>query len=249
MPGERIGIVGRTGSGKSSLFEVLYRMRRGVRGLVTIDGVDIEHVPRKILRSRIAIIPQVPVLFAGTVRENLDLEASATDDELWRVLEAVGIAEKIRMLPAGLDAMLYTDSTSNSNDKKAEEIGKQAVSLQLSVGERQLLCLARALLRRARIVCLDEATASVDVSTEALIRNLLLRPFASSAWLSGATVLMIAHRLESVMDCDRVLVMDRGRVAEFDSPQALLQRPNSAFSKLVAASRRQTRSGSLSASR
>ena len=249
--GQRVGIVGRTGSGKSSLLQVLFRMydfettasavetaagraapaEEGAG--ILIDGLDIRSMPRSLLRRRLAIIPQAPVLFSGTVRSNLlpygdedgdDEDAAAEggdgsipiarapsrsrDAEVWRVLEQCHMGATIRSLPGGrgLDTPL-------------------SESIHLSVGERQLLCFARALLKRARIIVLDEATASVDHATDAHIQSLTLA--------LPCTVMLIAHRLSSVMALDTVMLMEQGRVVECEAPQKLAANTSSQFAQLL----------------
>ncbi|KAL9952138.1 hypothetical protein ACROYT_G039348 [Oculina patagonica] len=210
--GEKLGIVGRTGSGKSSLFQVLFRMVQSYRGAVLLDGVNLASVPLDILRSRLAIIPQDAFLFSGAVRVNLDPWRKCTDAELWTVLERCYLLQAVREL-GGLDA----------------DVGERG--RHFSVGQRQLVCLARALLTRAKVLCIDEATASVDLETDQLIQKTIRSEFRDS------TVLTIAHRLDTIMDSDRVLVMDRGTVLECDTPQTLLGNKRSFFYGLVHSSR------------
>ncbi|KAJ3348660.1 hypothetical protein HDU83_001130 [Entophlyctis luteolus] len=207
---EKIGIVGRTGSGKSSLMQALFRMVEPESGSIVIDGVDILKLGLADLRSRIAIIPQDPVVFSGTFRTNLDPFAEHTDAQLWDALERAGLKPKVAKTESQLDA--------------AVDAGGE----NLSVGERQLLCLARAMLRRPRILIMDEATANVDYATDAAIQQSLRADF------SEATVLTIAHRLNTVIDYDRVMVLDKGEIAEFDAPRNLLADETSLFSALVA---------------
>lgn len=208
--GEKVGVVGRTGAGKSSLVSALLRLVNPL-GTITIDGVNTKHISLGQLRRAISIIPQEPTLFSGTVRRNLDPTDAHTDAELWRALEQVGLARLVRaMHPNDLSA-------------KIAEAGAN-----LSVGERQLLCLARAVLMRNKIIVLDEATANVDSSTDEQIQRAINETFAS------CTRLTIAHRLNTIMDSDRVLVMDAGRVREYDEPHLLLERAGgSMFATLV----------------
>ncbi|SCK04941.1 ABC-type multidrug transport system, ATPase and permease component [Streptomyces sp. LamerLS-316] len=187
--GRKTGIEGRTGSGKSSLFNALLRFTECERGRVLIDGVDVSTLRLRDLRSRIETIPQDPVLLPGTLRENLDPYGTFTDAELESALEKVGLADKLLALSDGLAHNVTSGGA------------------QLSTGERQLLCLARALLRRARIVLVDEATASLDAETDARIR----RTFETE--LKDATVLVIAHRRDVLLDADRIVRLDGGRVA------------------------------------
>ncbi|XP_070536210.1 ATP-binding cassette sub-family C member 8-like [Ptychodera flava] len=207
--GDKIGICGRTGSGKSSLTLALFRMIDTFEGCISIDGVNIADVPLLTLRSRLAIIPQDPVLFAGTIRFNLDPEEIRSDDELWEALDIAQLKQTVLDLDEHLDAEV-TEEGSN-----------------FSVGQRQLFCLARAFLRKARILVMDEATASVDMHTDAILRNVIQTAFADR------TVLTIAHRIATIVDSDMVLVLSEGKVIEYDSPQNLLSRQDSAFFSLV----------------
>ncbi|KAF0684701.1 hypothetical protein As57867_023264, partial [Aphanomyces stellatus] len=196
--GENIGIVGRTGAGKSSLTMALFRINELASGCIKIDGMDIAKVGVKTLRSAIAIIPQTPVLFKGTLRNYLDPFGEFSDDELWACLHKVKLAERI----GGVDGKL---------DSQVEENGEN-----FSVGERQMLCMGRALLRQARIVVMDEATAAIDHETDQNLQRVIRTEFASS------TVLTIAHRLDTVLDADRILVFDQGRLAQCDTPNNLI---------------------------
>ncbi|XP_070538062.1 ATP-binding cassette sub-family C member 4-like isoform X3 [Ptychodera flava] len=195
---EKVGVVGRTGAGKSSLISALFRMAEPV-GLTKIDGVDICDLGLHDLRSKISIIPQDPVLFSGTLRKNLDPFTQHSDAELWNSLEQVQLRSAVDELPGGLEAEL---AESGSN---------------LSVGQRQLVCLARAILRNNKILIIDEATANVDPRTDKLIQQTIRTRF------KHCTVITIAHRLNTVMDSDRILVMSEGRIVEFDEPHLLLQ--------------------------
>uniref|UniRef100_A0A673HV30 ATP-binding cassette, sub-family C (CFTR/MRP), member 2 n=1 Tax=Sinocyclocheilus rhinocerous TaxID=307959 RepID=A0A673HV30_9TELE len=195
---EKIGIVGRTGAGKSSLTNCLFRIIEASEGRILIDGIDISTLGLHDLRSRLAIIPQDPVLFSGTLRMNLDPFEKSSDEEIWTVLELAHLKDYVRGLPTGLQ-------------HEVSEGGEN-----LSVGQRQLLCLARALLRKSRILILDEATAAVDLETDDLIQNTIRTEF------SHCTVLTIAHRLNTILDSSRVMVLDFGKIVEFDSPSVLL---------------------------
>ncbi|XP_037321898.2 canalicular multispecific organic anion transporter 1 [Pungitius pungitius] len=197
---EKIGIVGRTGAGKSSLTNCLFRIIEAAEGSIRIDDVDISTIGLHDLRNRLTIIPQDPVLFSGTLRMNLDPFDKFSDEQIWRVLELSHLKDYAAGLQEGLQ-------------HEVAEGGEN-----LSVGQRQLLCLARALLRRTRILILDEATAAVDLETDDLIQNTIRKEF------SHCTVLTIAHRLHSIMDSSRVMVLDAGRIVEFDSPSNLLQK-------------------------
>jgi len=198
-PAEKIGIVGRTGAGKSSLALALFRILERAGGKIVIDGVDIATIGLRDLRSRLTIIPQDPVLFSGTLRLNLDPFDKYTDEELWKVLEVSHLNRFVSGLNGGLQHIIA-------------EGGEN-----LSVGQRQLVCLARALLRKSKILVLDEATAAVDLETDEFIQQTIRREFADH------TVLTIAHRLNTIMDYDRVMVLDNGSIVEFDSPIKLLE--------------------------
>uniref|UniRef100_A0A8I5ZL94 ATP-binding cassette sub-family C member 10 n=1 Tax=Rattus norvegicus TaxID=10116 RepID=A0A8I5ZL94_RAT len=210
-PGEKLGIVGRTGSGKSSLFLVLFRLLEPSAGQVLLDGVDTSQLELAELRSQLAVIPQEPFLFSGTVRENLDPQGLHEDRALWQALEQCHLSE-VAMAIGGLDG----------------ELGERG--RDLSLGQRQLLCLARALLTDAKILCIDEATASVDQKTDQLLQQTICRRFANK------TVLTIAHRLNTILNSDRVLVLQAGRVVELDSPSALRNQPHSLFRQLLQSS-------------
>nr|XP_054762700.1 multidrug resistance-associated protein 1-like [Lytechinus pictus] len=197
-PGEKVGVVGRTGAGKSSLTMALFRIIEPAEGHIKIDGVDISSIGLKDLRSKITIIPQDPVLFAGALRMNLDPFESYTDDEVWLALRLSHLANFVSSLPEGLQ-------------HECSEGGEN-----LSVGQRQLICLARALLRKSKILVLDEATAAVDLETDDLIQATIRSEF------SECTVITIAHRINTIMDSTRILVMDGGEVSEFDTPTNLL---------------------------
>ncbi|NWS22729.1 MRP7 protein, partial [Pachyramphus minor] len=207
-PGEKLGIVGRTGSGKSTLFLALFRMVELKSGRILLDGVDSQLVGLEELRSRLAIIPQDPFLFSGSIRENLDPQGKRTDAELHEVLEQCHLQDAVTQM-GGLDS----------------ELGERGKSL--SVGQRQLVCLARALLTQAKVLCIDEATASVDQKTDQLLQQTIRQRFADK------TVLTIAHRLNTILDSDRVLVMQAGRVAELDSPTRLSEKDGSLFQHLL----------------
>ncbi|KAF9294865.1 hypothetical protein BGZ74_011068 [Mortierella antarctica] len=209
-PGERIGIVGRTGAGKSSVTMALFRIIEASEGKIVIDGVDISTLGLSQLRSSLAIIPQEPFLFGGTFRLNLDPHDERQDADIWAALESASLKGYVSSLPEGLNTMIE-----NGGDS-------------LSLGQRQLMSLARAMLNKhTQILCLDEATAAIDIETDNAIQIALRKSF------QNCTVLTIAHRINTIMDSDRILVLDHGRVAEFDSPRALLSKPDSIFYSLV----------------
>ncbi|XP_065528068.1 ATP-binding cassette sub-family C member 2 isoform X2 [Lathamus discolor] len=198
---EKVGVVGRTGAGKSSLTNCLFRVLEAAGGMILIDEVDIATIGLHDLRKNLTIIPQDPVLFTGTLRMNLDPFDQYTDEEVWKALELAHLKTYVQDLPGRL---LYVVSEGGEN---------------LSVGQRQLVCLARALLRKAKILILDEATAAVDLETDHLIQTTIRSEFAD------CTVLTIAHRLHTIMDSNRVMVLQAGRIVEFDSPEELLRKP------------------------
>lgn len=206
--GEKIGVVGRTGSGKSTLIQVFFRLVEPYSGKIFIDGIDICSLGLHDLRSRLGIIPQEPVLFEGTVRSNIDPLGLYSDDDIWRSLERCQLKDVVSAKPEKLDASVV-DSGEN-----------------WSVGQRQLLCLGRVLLKRNKILFMDEATASVDSQTDAVIQTIIRQEFSTS------TIITIAHRIPTVMDCDRVLVIDNGLAKEFENPSKLLEK-RSLFGALV----------------
>ncbi|XP_063924522.1 probable multidrug resistance-associated protein lethal(2)03659 [Zophobas morio] len=201
--GEKIGIVGRTGAGKSSLINALFHLYE-YEGTILIDNVDVKMVPLSTLRSRIATVSQDPVLFSGTMRENLDPFKEFTDCQLWSVLEEVNLKQIVSNLPSGLSSSL-------------SETG-----VNFSTGQKQLMCLARAILKECTIIVLDEATAFLDLDTDKLIQATIQKRFHK------ATILRIAHRLDNVMNSDKILVLDDGCVVEFGAPNGLLQNMNDA---------------------
>ncbi|KAF1331594.1 Atp-binding protein, partial [Globisporangium splendens] len=206
---EKIGIVGRTGAGKSSLTMALFRINELDSGRIVIDGEDISSMPLHSLRSRLSIIPQTPVLFKGTLRAYMDPFNEYSDADIWSVLEKVEMKEQI----GALENQLSYELSENGEN--------------FSVGERQMLCMARALLVQSRIVIMDEATASIDHATESKLQTMIARE------LNNATVLTIAHRLTTVLDSDRIMVLSDGNVVEFDTPQNLVKNPHGVFYELV----------------
>ncbi|NWR33041.1 MRP2 protein, partial [Tachuris rubrigastra] len=196
----QVGVVGRTGAGKSSLTNCLFRVLEAAGGKIIIDEVDIATIGLHDLRKNLTIIPQDPVLFTGTLRMNLDPFDQYSDEEVWKALELAHLKTYVQDRPEGL---LHLVSEGGEN---------------LSVGQRQLVCLARALLRKAKILILDEATAAVDLETDHLIQTTIRSEFAD------CTVLTIAHRLHTIMDSNRVMVLQAGQIVEFDSPEELLQK-------------------------
>ncbi|EDV28862.1 uncharacterized protein TRIADDRAFT_19489, partial [Trichoplax adhaerens] len=206
---ERIGIIGRTGSGKSSLMACLFRLTEIESGKICIDGIDIRDIGIKNLRSSLSMIPQDPFLFANTLRKNLDPFDEFDDEEIWSALEKVELKDKIN----SMTDKLYTNVFAGGSN--------------FSLGERQLLCLARVLLKPSKILMLDEATAFMDTKTDAIIQQTLIKEF------KGSTVLVVAHRLNTVLNCDRILALSAGKVVEFDTPRKLMKRRTSKFKELI----------------
>ncbi|XP_063864017.1 ATP-binding cassette sub-family C member 3-like isoform X2 [Scylla paramamosain] len=204
-PAEKVGIVGRTGAGKSSLTMALFRIIEASGGGIDIDNITIGGIGLHDLRSQISIIPQDAVLFSGTLRMNLDPLNQHSDDELWHALELAHLSAYIHKQVLGLQ---HPVDQGGSN---------------FSAGQKQLLCLARALLRKSKVLVLDEATAAVDLQTDDLIQATIRSQFTE------CTVITIAHRLNTIMDSDRVMVLQSGRIAEYDAPSVLLKQPNSLF--------------------
>jgi len=212
--GEKIGVCGRTGSGKSTLLSCLFRLVELRSGSVRIDGIDISTMPLSVLRSRLAIIPQDPIFFTGTLRYNLDPRSECTDAELHALLRQCAMSSVLE----------HADGL---------EMPLEGGGSNLSAGQRQLLCMARALLKKAQVLVLDEATANLDMETDDLVQRTLM------AQLGTATTMTIAHRLNTIMGSDRVLVMDSGQVAEMAPPAELQARSDSIFGRLVKAAQKE----------
>ncbi|KAI8537302.1 hypothetical protein RHMOL_Rhmol09G0012900 [Rhododendron molle] len=208
--GMKTGIVGRTGSGKSTLIQTLFRIVEPAAGQIQIDGINISSIGLHDLRSRLSIIPQDPTMFQGTVRSNLDPLEEYTDELIWEALDKCQLGDEVRKKAGKLDSAV----TENGEN--------------WSMGQRQLVCLGRVLLKKSKVLVLDEATASVDTATDNLIQLTLKQHF------SDCTVLTIAHRITTVVDSDMVLLLDHGLIEEHDSPTKLLENKSSSFSKLVA---------------
>jgi len=209
--GQRVGVCGRTGAGKSSMLVALFRIVELAQGSITYDGVNIAHVPLQRLRRNLAIIPQDPVLLMGSIRFQLDPFCEHTDIEVWDCLEQVNLNAMVKALPSGL----------------LEEVRENAENL--SQGQKQLLCIARALLRKTQVLVVDEGTSAVDPYTDELIQAVLREQAARN----GTTVIAIAHRLQTIMDFDRILVLGNGEVLEFDSPAELMSKADSVFSSML----------------
>ena len=205
--GEKIGVVGRTGSGKSTLCLCLFRILEPTFGTILIDGVDITKIGLSLLREIITVIPQDPTLIEGTLRENLDPAGKFTDDEMIFNMNLIGLAYLLE--EKGLDFEIKED-------------GKN-----LSVGEKQLICMVRAILRKSKIIIMDEATSSVDYSTEKLIQKTILNT------LKGSTILTIAHRIKTILTYDRIFVLDKGELIEEGSPNQLIEQKGSFYQLYV----------------
>uniref|UniRef100_A0A8C7E548 ATP binding cassette subfamily C member 8 n=1 Tax=Naja naja TaxID=35670 RepID=A0A8C7E548_NAJNA len=210
-PGQKIGICGRTGSGKSSFSLAFFRMVDAFEGRIIIDGIDIAKLPLQTLRSRLSIILQDPILFSGTIRFNLDPENKCTDSTLWEALEIAQLKLVVKALPGGLDAIV-TEGGEN-----------------FSQGQRQLFCLARAFVRKTSILIMDEATASIDMATENILQKVVMTAFADR------TVVTIAHRVHTILNADMIIVMKRGVILEYDKPEVLLEKEDSVFASFVQA--------------
>ncbi|CAL9061086.1 unnamed protein product, partial [Musa banksii] len=208
--GMKTGIVGRTGSGKSTLIQDLFRIVDPTNGQILIDGVDISTVELRELRSRLSIIPQDPTMFEGTIRSNLDPLEEYTDAKIWEALDSCQLREETRKKE------LKLNSEVNKNGE------------HWSIGQRQLVCLGRVILKKNKILVLDEATASVDTATNNLIQKALRQQ------ISKLMVITIAHWITSVLGSDMVLVLDDGLIVEYDTPARLLEDKSSLFAKLVA---------------
>ncbi|KAJ8773182.1 hypothetical protein K2173_028359 [Erythroxylum novogranatense] len=207
--GDKVGIVGRTGSGKTTFISALFRLVEPAAGKIVVDDIDISEIGLHDLRSRLGIIPQDPTLFKGTVRYNLDPLSQHTDEEIWEVLRKCQLRETAQEKEKGLDSLVMEDGSN------------------WSMGQRQLFCLGRALLRKSRILVLDEATASIDNATDLILQKTIRTEFAD------CTVITVAHRIPTVMDCTKVLAMRDGLVVEYDEPTKLMRKEGSLFGQLV----------------
>ncbi|KAJ8374071.1 hypothetical protein SKAU_G00046510 [Synaphobranchus kaupii] len=210
-PGQKVGICGRTGSGKSSLSLAFFNMVDMFEGKIVIDDIDICKLPLQTLRSRLSIILQDPILFSGSIRFNLDPECKCTDEGLWEALEIAQLKNMVKALPGGLDAVV-TEGGEN-----------------FSVGQRQLFCLARAFVRKSSILIMDEATASIDMATENILQKVVMTAF------TDRTVVTIAHRVHTILTADLVIVMKRGNILEYDKPETLLEQEGGMFASFVRA--------------
>ncbi|WJX74992.1 ABC transporter C member 13 [Trifolium repens] len=209
--GTQVGIIGRTGAGKSSVLNALFRLTPICAGSITVDGMDIRNIPVRELRTHLAIVPQSPFLFEGSLRDNLDPFKRNDDSKIWDALEKCHVKEEVEVA-GGLDILVKEGGMS------------------FSVGQRQLLCLARALLKSSKVLCLDECTASVDIQTASLLQSTI------SSECKGMTVVTIAHRISTVINMDNILILDHGNMAEQGNPQILLKDGTSIFASFVKAS-------------
>lgn len=207
--GHKIGIVGRTGSGKTTLIGALFRLVEPAGGRIVVDGIDISGIGLHDLRSRLGIIPQDPTLFNGTVRYNLDPLGQHADHEIWEILGKCQLKEAVQDKEEGLDSLVIEDGAN------------------WSMGQRQLFCLGRALLRRSKILVLDEATASIDNATDLILQKTIRTEFAD------CTVITVAHRIPTVMDCTMVMAISDGKLVEYDEPMKLMKTEGSMFGQLV----------------
>jgi len=208
--GEKIGIVGRTGSGKSTTLLSLFRIINPAEGCVIIDGINTVDMKLSTIRSALTIIPQEPTLFTGTVRYNIDPCDQYTDEQIWDALRLAHMEEVIKNIEGGLSGQV-TEGGDN-----------------FSVGQRQLICMVRALLRHSKIICMDEATASIDIQTDCLIQEMIRTQF------TDCTIITVAHRLHTIMDSDRVISMRDGNLIEFDKPLSLIrEHPDGLFASMV----------------
>ena len=241
---QRVGVVGRTGAGKSSLTLALFRFLEAREGTIHIDGINVSKIKLRDLRSRLAIIPQDPVLFSGTIRSNLDPFDEYTDAELRDALERVHLISSSTSPSSATATPPQTSSGPESDSTSSTTLGNTNANtniftsltssiseggLNLSQGQRQLLCLARAIVSRPKIMVLDEATSAVDMDTDALIQRSIRAEFGRNS----TTLLVIAHRLSTIADFDRILVMDEGKAVEFGGPRELLGIEGGVFASLV----------------
>ena len=223
--GQKIGIVGRTASGKSTLLLALLRILNPSDGHIYIDDVDTNKIPLTQLRESITVIPQEPVIFNGSLRFNIDPTNKVSDEKLNKLIEEVGLKEMMEHLKHDDDHDDDYDGD-KCGDGLKRQIGNNS-GVHLSMGERQMICVVRALICHNKIVVMDEATASVDIRSERLIQEMLKKVFEKS------TVLTIAHRINTVLSCHKIMVLEEGEVLEFDDPKTLTEDPYSNFSQIM----------------
>ncbi|KAF7308067.1 Multidrug resistance-associated ABC transporter protein [Mycena kentingensis (nom. inval.)] len=221
-PGEKVGVLGRTGSGKSTLALSFFRFVEPTTGRILIDGVDISQIGLADLRGRLTIIPQDPTIMSGTLRGTLDLFGEYEDKDIFEALR------RVHLMPAVEDTSVCGDALDTNVFRNLDSVVAEGGE-NFSTGEKQLLCMARAILKRSKILLMDEATASVDYATDALIGSTIREEFKDS------TIITIAHRLRTVIDYDKIMLLEEGRIVEFDRPAALLADPSSKFYALCAA--------------
>ena len=198
LPGEKVGVVGRTGSGKSTLCLSMFRLLEASSGNICIDDIDISEIGLEMLRKNLTIIPQEPTIIEGTLRENIDPSNNFTDEQIKNILYDVGLDDFM------VDKNLDYEIENNGNN--------------ISIGEKQLICIARALIKKSKIILMDEATANIDYKTESFLQNSI------NEQLKDCTVITIAHRIKTIINYDKILVLNNGEIVEYDSPQILLEK-------------------------
>ena len=226
QPHEKIGICGRTGAGKSSIMTALYRLSELLSGKIYIDDIDISTLGLKNLRSKLSIIPQDPVLFRGTIRRNLDPFNESPDDKLWDSLRRTGLIDGQKLATVKKQKRSDNDNDEDTMHKFHLDQLVDDDGANFSLGERQLIAFARALVRDSRILILDEATSSVDYETDANIQSTIVKEFGH------CTILCIAHRLKTIINYDRILVLDKGEIREFDTPWNLFNSKGTIFNQM-----------------
>lgn len=224
-PTEKIGVCGRTGAGKSSIMAALYRLSELESGKIEIDGLDISKLGLHSLRSKLSIIPQDPVLFKGTIRKNLDPFGDSSEEELWTAMVRAGLIELSKLAMIKSQDQLSENLYKFHLEREVDDDGSN-----FSLGERQLISFARALVRGSKILILDEATSSVDYETDSKIQSTIVREF------KDCTILCIAHRLKTILNYDRILVLDKGEIKEFDTPWNLFNLKNGIFQQMCSKS-------------
>lgn len=229
---KKIGVVGRTGSGKSTIFLCLFRILEPLTGTIYIDNQDICNIGLDLLRQNLTIIPQDPCLMAGSLRYNIDPLNRSTDEDILKVLKQVGLELEMDNKKSKEEDKKENQENEEKQEKEENILEKEIEQngVNLSVGEKQLVCIARAILRKTKIVVMDEATANIDMKTEEKIQNSLL------ATMNNCTIITIAHRIKTIIDYDKILVLDNGEIKEFDSPKNLLSDENSLFYQLYSKS-------------